>query len=224
MGDLKQNIREIVEQIPQHVTINAASKFRSPQEVITAIEAGIRHIGFNYIQEGIKIITAIPNRAQVKFHLIGHLQSNKVKLAVEHFDSIDTVHSYDIAKLIHKQALGLNKYIEVLVQVKDQSEKHKNGVFLKDLKQLIMALADFPNLKVKGLMAMGAASDGPEELREFFKQCRASFNALSSLKQPNLEPMVLSMGMSASYKIAIEQGATQIRLGNLIYGPKPKPT
>lgn len=212
----------MLEHVPSHVTINAASKFRTVKEVEVAIKCGIKNIGFNYIQEGIQIIQALP-QSGAKFHLIGHLQSNKTKLAVRHFDSIDTVHCFDIAKEIDNQAGRMGKKMEVMIQVKDHKEAHKNGIFLDELNKIITSLAELKHIEIKGLLAMGPSfDDHPEELRAFFKRCCESFENLKTMKQSNLYPMTLSLGMSDSYLIAIEEGANQIRLGTAIYGNRPK--
>ena len=222
MNPIKTKIHSLLNKIPQHVTINAASKFRTAPEIGTAIAGGITDIGFNYVQEGIHLIKNIPQAAQAKFHLIGHLQSNKVKLAVTYFDSIDTVHSLAIAQKINKQAQQLNKKIEIMIQVKSPQEAHKNGVFLGEAETLVTSLAPLSHIYIKGLLAMGPPSDEPEALRLFFRQCKELYDRLKRIKQTNLKMEILSMGMSDSYLLAIEEGANQIRLGTSIYGPRPK--
>lgn len=228
INSIKSNIQNLFSDIPPHVAINAASKYRTKEEITTAIECGIKHIGFNYIQEGVRIIKTFPPY-KVKFHLIGHLQSNKVKMAVEYFHSIDTVHSFNVAKAINNRASEMNKTMDILIQVKDQKEAHKNGVFLNQLDELIFSISGLNHLCIKGLLVMGAFNVDTihddntycEELRYFFEQCHKAYKNLKTIKQKNLNLTTLSMGMSDTYLIAIKEGANQIRLGTSIYGPRP---
>ena len=220
MHQIKENILKLLEHVPPHVTINAASKFRTAQEINHAIKHGIKHIAFNYVKEGVSFINSLEQKNKVQFHLIGYLQSNKAKLAVENFHSIDTVHSFEIAKIISEKSKLLNKKTEIMIQVKDTSETHKNGVFLEQTMSLINSLSPLSHIHIKGLLAMGDKKASREELKIFFRKCKQMFDKLREIEQTNLEIETLSMGMSESYLLAIEEGANQIRLGTSIYGPR----
>ena len=220
MKHIKESISKLFKQVPPQVTINAASKFRTPKEINCAIECGIKHIGFNYVKEGLNFIKNHKENPNVQFHLIGHLQSNKANLSVEHFHSIDTVHSFEIAKIINDKSELLNEKMKIMIQVKDVKESHKNGVFLKEAVSLVKSLSPLHHLQITGLLVMGHEKASFEELKVFFRQCKKTFDYIGEIKQNNLEMQTLSMGMSKSYLLAIEEGANQIRLGTSIYGAK----
>ena len=220
MNPLEQNLRRIRGQIPDHITILAASKRRTVEEILQIIEMGVRDIGFNYLQEGVRVIRKLPPRPDLRFHFIGHLQSNKVKDAVKYFHSVDTVHSERLAALIHRACLEPNKIMDILIQVKSEEETHKNGVLLKNAISLVRSMAPYRLLNIRGLMAMGPNVDKADLLRNFFRNCSECLQDISELSQENLHPEVLSMGMSDSFLQAIQEGATEIRLGTAIYGPR----
>jgi PLP dependent protein len=215
---IAENVRQILAELPAGVKLVAAAKTRSPQEILEAIEAGITVIGENYVQEAENAYRVVGNR--VAWHFIGHLQRNKVKKAVELFDMIETVDSVEIAGEIDKRCQQIGKIMPVLVEINSGREAQKAGVQPENATELITGMAALNNIRVMGLMTMGTATGGAEELRANFRETRRSFERLQSIVQPNLEMRYLSMGMTDSYKIALEEGANIVRIGSKIFGER----
>ncbi|MDI3524220.1 YggS family pyridoxal phosphate-dependent enzyme [Kosmotoga sp.] len=215
---IKENIKKILSEIPDYVTVVAAAKTRTPEEILEAIEAGIEIIGENYVQEAQKAFEAVGKKA--KWHMIGHLQKNKVKKAVQIFDMIQTVDSVKIANEINKRAAQFGKVMPVLIEINSGREEQKAGVLPEDVFRLVEEISKLENIRIEGLMTMGPVVDAPEELRPYFSLTSELFENLSREKLPGVEMKWLSMGMSDSYKIAIEEGANMIRLGTILFGPR----
>lgn len=210
---IKENIEKIKKSLPPNVILVAATKTHSVEEIKEAIAAGIKIIGENYVQDAEKKLV-LKNR--VKFHFIGHLQKNKVKKAVEIFDMIETVDSIETAKEIDKRCRAVNRIMPVLIEVNIGKEPSKFGCMPKDADALAKEIKFLPNLELKGLMAMAPLFDDPEKCRPYFKEMKKIFDDLK--ERYNLT--ILSMGMSSSYKIAVEEGANMVRIGALIFGPR----
>jgi pyridoxal phosphate enzyme (YggS family) len=213
---IEASVTEFLNSIPSDVMLVAASKTRTPEEVQKAISAGIKFIGYNYVQEAERVHQVIDN--QVKWHMIGHLQRNKVKKAVKLFDMIETIDSVKLAQMVDKQRALENKMMPVLIEINSGKESNKTGVLPEDVEELILKINGLPNLRVQGLMTMGPRFGNPEEARPYFKATRQAFERLKKLNIPNVEMKYLSMGMSNSYKIAIEEGANIIRIGTKLFG------
>ncbi len=207
---LEQNIQQIKEQLGS-VTLVAATKGRTVEEINKAISAGITIIGENYVQEAADKHQHLAGKAV--FHLIGHLQRNKVSTAVKIFDLIQTVDSILLAQKINEECAKINKKMPVLIEVNIAKEKNKSGCAPEEIEPLAAVISKLPNLQLKGLMAMGPAFAIPEELRSYFKLMKNIFDKLQ--KEYNVS--MLSMGMSDSYKIALEEGATIVRVGKKIF-------
>ena len=231
---IRENIENIKKDLPSHVKLVAATKTRSVEEIKKAIEAGIEIIGENYIPEAedkFKEIKRSLNskssncyessiRNKVKFHCIGHIQTNKAKKAVEIFDMIETVDSLKLAKEIDKRCKDITKVIDVLIEVNIGKEENKSGCMPEEISGLIKEISTLPNIKVKGLMTMAPYCDNPEKDRPYFKKTKELFDKISSSNIPNTDMEILSMGMSDSYKIAIEEGATMVRIGTKLFGSR----
>lgn len=215
---IKENVKKIMAEIPEGVLLVAASKTRTPQEILEAIEAGIQIIGENYVQEAEKKFSVIGNK--VRWHMIGHLQTNKAKKAVKMFDMIQTVDSVKIAKAINKECKKIGKIMPVLIEVNSAEEEQKAGVVPDEVIPLIKEIASLENIKIEGLMTMGPFVDDPEELRPYFKKTKELFEKIKDMDIANVEMKYLSMGMSDSYKVAIEEGANMVRIGTKIFGPR----
>lgn len=213
-----QRTQEILDAIPSHVTLQAAAKRRSPLEVEAVIQAGITQIGENYVQEASPIIELIGKKAN--WHMIGHLQRNKAKLAVKLFDMIETVDSWRLAKAIDKACLEAGKIMPVLIEINSGYEETKTGVLPENVDALIEKLSVLRYLRVQGLMTMGPRFGDPKDSRPFFKVTRQIFDRLKTQQIPNVEMKYLSMGMSNSYLIAVEEGANIIRIGTKIFGER----
>jgi len=217
---IKENVASILSSIPQEILLVAASKTRTPDEVAQAIEAGISILGYNYVQEAEQMHNVIGNA--VRWHLIGHLQSNKAKRAVQLFDMIETIDSLKIAQKVDRLCSETGKIMPVLVEINSGKESNKTGVLPENVDELVWEISDLPNLKVQGLMTMGPRFGDPEDARPYFKATKSAFDRLSQAGIPNVEMRYLSMGMSNSYQIAIEEGANIVRIGTKLFGERCK--
>jgi len=215
---IKENIQQLLDELPAKVELVAAAKDRTPEEVLQAVEAGIKIIGENYVQEAEKAYGSIGKRAE--WHMIGHLQKNKVKKAVALFDMIETVDSVALAREIDKRCARIGKVMPVLVEVNSGHEEQKAGVLPENAEQLIREISSLPNIKVMGLMTMGPRFGNPEDSRPYFVITRQLFDRIKALKLPNIEMRYLSMGMTNSYHIALEEGANVVRIGTKIFGER----
>jgi pyridoxal phosphate enzyme (YggS family) len=215
---IKDNIQKILSELPEGIQLVAAAKTRSPEEILEATKSGVKIIGENYVQEAERAYAKVGNEA--KWHFIGHLQRNKVKNAVRIFDTIETVDSTEIAMEIDKRCSQIGKVMPVLIEINSGKEKQKSGVLPEDAEQLIREIANLQNIKVMGLMTMGPRFGNPEDSRPYFVETRGIFDKIRKLGLPNIEMRYLSMGMTNSYKIAIEEGANIVRIGTKIFGER----
>ena len=215
---IKENVQAILRELPEGVRLVGAAKTRTPEEILEAIEAGLEIIGENYVQEAEKAYEAIGNRA--KWHMIGHLQSNKAKKAVRIFDMVETVDSVKLARALDNACQKLGKQMEVLIEVNSGEEPQKAGVMPDEVTPLVKEISQFDNIKVMGLMTMGPFTGDPEDARPYFQKTRAIFEELKGMDIPGVEMKYLSMGMSNSYKVALEEGANMVRIGTKIFGPR----
>jgi pyridoxal phosphate enzyme (YggS family) len=215
---IKQNVRQILNELPESVQLVAAVKTREPREILEAVEAGIKIIGENYVQEAEKAYQVIGDK--VKWHFIGHLQKNKIKRAVELFDMIETVDSIEIAREIDKRCAAIGKIMPVLIEVNSGRETQKSGVYPENVEPLITAAATLGNIRIMGLMTMGPLAGQPEDSRPYFIETKNIFNRVKKPGLPNVEMKYLSMGMTNSYQIALEEGANIIRIGSRIFGER----
>jgi len=218
MGRIYENARRILEELPPHVTLVAATKGRSPEEVEEAISAGVRVIGENYVQEAERKKVAVKSDAE--WHMIGRLQRNKVKKAVRLFDVIQTVDSFKLAREIDKRARDAGKVMPVMIEVNTGREPQKGGVMPEDALNLVREISSLKNVEVIGLMTMGPYVENPEDIRPYFRLAREIFENIRSLDLPNVDMRYLSMGMSSTYQVAVEEGANMVRIGTAIFGPR----
>jgi len=217
---IRRNVKQILGELPAGVELVAAGKTRDPREILEAIEAGIRIIGENYVQEAERAYQSIGNR--VAWHLIGHLQKNKVKKAAALFDMIETVDSIEIAREIDKKCAQIGKVMPVLIEINSGREKQKTGVLAEHAEELIRETSTLPHISVKGLMTMGPRFGNPEEARPYFVATKQLFDRIKRLNLPNVEMKYLSMGMTNSYKVALEEGTNMVRIGTRIFGDRGK--
>jgi hypothetical protein len=215
---IKENSQKLLKELPEGVELVAAAKTRTAEEVLAAVEAGIEIIGQNYIQEAEAIYPAIGKKA--RWHFIGHLQKNKVKKAVKLFDMIETVDSVELAREIDKRCALVGKVMPVLVEVNSGQEPQKAGVLPEKAEELVRAISGLPNIKVTGLMTMGPRFGNPEDSRPYFITTRKIFERIKALAIPNVEMKYLSMGMTNSYPVALEEGANLVRIGTRIFGER----
>jgi len=212
---IKENVKQILSELPPGVELVAAAKTKTPQEIMEAVAGGVRIVGENYVQEAEAAIQVVGRK--VAWHFIGHLQRNKVKKAVELFDMIETLDSLELAAEIDKRCAQGRKVMPVLIEVNSGREAQKAGVMPEEALGLIKAVAELKNLRVEGLMTMGSATVDAVELRRNFRDTRQLFDQLKQLNPPNVEMKYLSMGMTDSYKIALEEGANVVRIGSKIF-------
>ena len=212
------NIQNILEELPEGVLLEAAAKTRTADEVDQAIKAGVNIIGENYIQEAESVVQVINKR--VPLHFIGHLQKNKVKKAVKIFDMIETLDSVELAKEINKRASSAGIVMPVLIEINSGREPQKFGVFPEHAEDFILQVADMENLEIKGLMTMGPFTEDSEQARPYFKTTKELFDRLKRQNIKNTEMKYLSMGMTGTYMVAIEEGANIVRIGTKIFGPR----
>ncbi len=215
---IKQNINQILSQLPNGVELVAAAKTRQPEEILEAVEAGVKIVGQNYVQEAGRAYELIGNKA--KWHFIGYLQRNKVKKAVRIFDMIETVDSLEIAREIDKGCAQIGKIMPVLIEINSGREKQKSGVFPEKAEQLVREISTYPNIRIMGLMTMGPRFGNPEDSRPYFVETKGIFEKIKQLNLPNVEMRYLSMGMTNSYKIAVAEGANIVRVGSKIFGER----
>jgi len=215
---IKENVRKILEGLPRGVELEAAAKGRTAQEILEAIDAGIKIIGENYVQEAQGAFAAVGRKA--RWHFIGRLQRNKVKKVVEIFDAIEPVDSFEIAQEIDRRSMQVGKKMEILIEINSGREEQKSGIFPEDAQALAEKLSVLKNLEFAGLMTMGPFLPDPKELRPYFTQTRQLFEKLKALGLPNTDMKYLSMGMTNSYKTAVEEGANIVRIGTAIFGPR----
>jgi PLP dependent protein len=217
---IKENIEKILRELPEGVQLVAAAKSRTPDEIKEAIGSGLEIIGHNYVQEAERAWQAIGPGA--KWHMIGHLQSNKAKIAARIFDMIETVDSMKLAEAIDRACKEINKIMPVLIEVNSGEEGQKAGVLPKDAVTLIKNISALQNVRVMGLMTMGPFSDNPEDSRPYYKRTRTLFDEIKAMNIPGVEMRFLSMGMSGSYRVAIEEGANLVRIGTMIFGERAR--
>jgi pyridoxal phosphate enzyme (YggS family) len=201
------------------ITLVGVSKKQSVEKMRQAIDAGLTDLGENYIQEAVDKIEAI-GKPSACWHFIGHLQSNKARFAVQYFDLIHTVDKIKLAKEIDKQAKKIDKRQKILLQVNIAEEETKSGAGAGEVVELAQAVTQFDHLELQGLMCMPPYSDDPEEARPYFRHL-AGIREQIVASGVNAEAMRhLSMGMSHDFAVAIQEGATLVRVGTAIFGSR----
>lgn len=213
-----QNVKLVLQELPEDVELVGAAKTRSPEEILEAVEAGLTIIGENYVGEAEACFSVIGNKA--KWHMIGHLQSRKVKKAVKIFDMIETVDSVKLASAIDRACREIGKVMPVLIEINSAEEEQKAGVMPSDVVSLIKEISILKNISILGLMTMGRYEDDPEDMRKYFSKTKKIFDDIRTMNIPGVTMRYLSMGMSDSYKIAIEEGANMVRIGTMLFGER----
>ncbi len=204
---------------PGQIQLIAVSKRKSIELMQKALKAGASHLGENYIQEAIEKIDIIGKQAAC-WHFIGHLQSNKARFAVPYFDYIHTVDSFKLAKEINKQAEKINKIQKIFIQINISDEASKSGTSKTDAFELIKSISAFNNILINGLMCMPPYFSEPEHARMYFKQLANLKDSIMTHGFKNVDLEHLSMGMSNDFSVAIEEGATMVRVGTSIFGER----
>lgn len=201
----------------KEVTLVAVSKTKPIEMLMDAYGNGIRDFGENKVQE---LVEKYPLANDVSWHMIGHLQRNKVKYIIDKVHMIHSLDSIELAKEIDKRAGNINKKIPCLVQINIGREETKSGIFKEDLTSFLKELSCFKNIVVAGLMTVPPACDDPEDARVYFKSMKVLFEEIKQLNYINFDIKYLSMGMSGDFEIAIEEGANIVRVGTGIFGKR----
>jgi pyridoxal phosphate enzyme (YggS family) len=218
---IKQKIREVCLKTgrnPEDVTIVAVTKTVPVERIIEVVKAGIYDIGENKVQELLEKRKSIDN---VRWHFVGHLQTNKVKYIVDFVHLIHSVDSFKLALEIDKRAKRINRVVDVLIEVNTSGELTKYGVKPEEALNLVRQISEnCEYVRVKGLMTVAAYLPNLEDVRPMFRTLRELRDEISKFNLRNVEMRHLSMGMSNDYEVAVEEGATIVRIGTAIFGPR----
>ncbi|MGE9314157.1 YggS family pyridoxal phosphate-dependent enzyme [Niabella sp. CJ426] len=211
--------QQLVKQLSDSsIALVAVSKIKPVSDIKALYDLGQRDFGENYVQELVDKQSQLPG--DIRWHFIGHLQSNKVKYIAPFVHLIHGVDSINLLKEINKQALKNDRVIDCLLQVHVAKEETKFGLDEGELHDVMMEVPALKNVQVKGLMGMASFSDDETLVRNEFRQLRKLFGQLDQPEILNLKPEILSMGMSGDYKMAIEEGSTMVRVGSLLFGAR----
>ncbi len=208
---IKENLLLLNNELPKRVSLVAVSKTKPLKDLLEAYGAGHRIFGENKVQEMVSKFEALPK--DIQWHMIGHVQTNKVKYMAPFVNTIHAVDSYKLLKEIQKQALKNKRIIKCLIQVQISQEETKFGLPKDELNLLLKNASYLPNVKIIGLMGMASFTLDKDKIRNEFKELSSLFNNHNGLE-------ILSMGMSGDYLIAIEEGSNMIRLGSKIFGER----
>jgi pyridoxal phosphate enzyme (YggS family) len=226
MGTVKDNLETINKKIkeaalkvnrdPQEIKLVAVTKTATLEQIKEAINEGVKIIGENKVQEATEKYQVLTT--EVKWHLIGHLQTNKVKYAVEIFDLIHSVDSIKLAKEIDKRSVQFKKTIDILIEVNISGEETKYGYNPEKVEAFLKEISEFSGIRVRGLMTIAPISKNKEEVRPYFRRLRELSERIRDKNIKNIKMDYLSMGMTDDFEIAIEEGANMVRIGRGIFG------
>lgn len=223
MVNIKENLERIHEKIEKalersgrkdSVTLVAVTKTVEPERIIQAIECGVSIIGENRVQEALEKFKIIGNRAE--WHMVGHLQRNKVKDAVKIFKMIQSIDKVETAAEIQKRT---DNPIDILIEINSSGEETKYGIDPGDASKLMEEIIQMNKLRIRGIMTIGPLTDDEKLIRKAFSLTRETFEKLKN-SYPELNLEILSMGMSGDYEIAIEEGSNMVRIGTAIFGER----
>jgi pyridoxal phosphate enzyme (YggS family) len=223
---IKNNLEIIKEKIkkaalkanrnPEEIKLVAVTKTATIEQIKEAISAGVKIIGENKVQEAkekYQILTA-----DIEWHLVGHLQSNKVKYAIEIFDCIHSVDSIKLAQEIDKRSLQFGKITNVLLEVNVSGEETKYGIKPEEVEPFLKEISEFSRIRIRGLMTIAPIAEDKEEVRPYFRKLRELSEEIKSKSIKNVKMDYLSMGMTEDFEVAIEEGANMVRIGRGIFG------
>ena len=228
MEDIRANLEKINEQIKtaaegcgrsaDDVLLVAVSKTRTPEEINIAIDAGVTDIGENKVQE---IMDKYDTVKPVKWHMIGHLQTNKVKYIIDKVSMIHSVDSYKLAVEIDKRAKSHGITMDILLQVNSAQEESKFGITTDETEKLIHdILENCENIRIRGLMCIAPFAENPEEIKVYFEEVKKQYDQFGRIEHERLDFKYLSMGMSHDFTVAIEAGSNLVRVGSAIFGER----
>ncbi|HHW02954.1 MAG TPA: YggS family pyridoxal phosphate-dependent enzyme [Thermoanaerobacterales bacterium] len=203
---------------PEEIHLVAVTKTVPPETIQKAVDLGITLLGENRVQEAGKKVDTV--KGNIEWHLIGHLQKNKVKAAVRLFSMIQSLDSLSLAEEIEKRAAEIFKVMDVLVQINIGREETKSGIDAGDAVDFIKKVSQLPHLRIKGLMAIPPFKEDPEEVRPYFRKMNEIFQDIKTMQLKNVEMIFLSMGMTNDFSVAIEEGSNMVRIGTGIFGKR----
>jgi pyridoxal phosphate enzyme (YggS family) len=223
---IKKNLEIINEKIknaalkvnrnPEEIKLVAVTKAATIEQIKKAISAGIKIIGENKVQEAKEKYQILS--ADIEWHLVGHLQTNKVKYAIEIFNLIHSVDSIKLAKEIDKRSLQFGMITNVLVEVNVSGEETKYGIKPEEVKLFLKEISEYSRIRVRGLMTIAPMAEDTEEVRPYFRKLRELFKEIKIKSIKNIKMDYLSMGMTEDFEVAIEEGANMVRIGRGIFG------
>ena len=226
METIKNNLRIIKEKIkkatlkvnryPEEIKLVAVTKTATIEQIKEAISAGVKIIGENKVQEAKEKYQILS--ADIEWHLVGHLQTNKVKYAIEIFDCIHSVDSIKLAEEIDKRSLQFGKTTNVLVEVNVSGEESKYGIKPEEVEPFLKEISEFSRIRVRGLMTIAPIAEDKEEVRPYFRKLRELSEEIKSKNLKNVKMDYLSMGMTEDFEVAIEESANMVRIGRGIFG------
>lgn len=228
MEDIKANLEKVREQIREAAEMNgrnaddvllvAVSKTRTPEEINIAIDAGVTDIGENKVQE---IMDKFDDIKPVRWHMIGHLQTNKVKYIIDKVSMIHSVDSYKLAAEIDKRAAAKGILMDILIQVNSAHEESKFGISTDETEKLIGdILENCENVRIRGLMCIAPFAEDPEDIKVYFDEVKEQYDRFGRIDHPRLDFRYLSMGMSHDFQVAIAAGSNLVRVGSAIFGER----
>ncbi|MEW4925546.1 YggS family pyridoxal phosphate-dependent enzyme [Algibacter sp. 2305UL17-15] len=217
---IKENLLNITNTLPDHVTLVAVSKTKPVSDIMEAYNIGHRIFGENKVQEMVEKYEEMPK--DIEWHMIGHLQRNKVKYMANFVSLIHGVDNFKLLKEINKQAKKHDRIIDCLLQIKIADEDSKFGMSPNEAQDIIQskALSELQHVRIKGLMGMATFTNNIHQIEREFKMLKQTFDSLKPLENSNFKPETISMGMSGDYQLAIDCGSTMIRVGSSIFGSR----
>jgi pyridoxal phosphate enzyme (YggS family) len=210
---------------PEEIVLMAVSKMHSPERIHEAYAAGQRLFGENRVQEFAAKAAALADLKGAKYHMIGHLQTNKSAKAAEFFSAVDSIDSLKLAEKLDAATRELNKTLDILIEINVGGEAAKTGIAAEseELENLLRSAPRLEALKFRGLMTVPPFTEDPEGARPYFRRLRELCDTIAASKLPGVSMDVLSMGMSHDFEVAIEEGSTCVRVGTAIFGKREKP-
>ncbi len=217
---IKQKLNKILSKIPEHVSLVAVTKTKPVSDILEAYDAGQRIFGENKIQEMVEKHEQLPK--DIEWHMIGHVQSNKVKYMAEFVSLIHGVDSFKLLKEINKQAQKHHRVIDCLLQIKIASEDSKFGMVADEAEQILRSkeFLELKNVSIKGVMGMATFTDDTKQIKKEFQYLKNTFDELKKMQTSNRNLQIVSMGMSGDYQLAIDCGSTMVRIGSSIFGER----
>ena len=217
---IKENLNKIKSSLPEHVTLVAVSKTKPISDLMEAYDAGQRIFGENKIQEMAEKYETMPK--DIQWHMIGHVQRNKVKYMAPFVSLIHGVDNFKLLKEINKQAEKSNRVINCLLQIKIAEEDSKFGMAIKDATEIVQSkiFSELKHIRITGVMGMATFTDDKNQIKKEFDLLKSTFDNLKQHQTENCKLETISMGMSGDYELAIESGSTMIRVGSSIFGSR----